>query len=107
MPLISSNRIKWYWPFEFYNDTDIAEDANRIQHRTGRAENTTKNSGDKRRSKIIYSIETNENDERISEEINVYIDWGGQSITPFRSHPEQLLKTIAARLYIGSPNIGG
>ena len=39
--------------------------------------------------------------------MNVHIDWGGQSRTPFRSYPEQLLKKVAARLYIGSPNIGG
>ena len=38
---------------------------------------------------------------------NVHIDWGGQSKTPVKSYPEQLLKTVAARLYIGSPNIGG
>ena len=39
--------------------------------------------------------------------MNVHIDWGGQSRTPFRSYPGQLLKRVAARLYIGSPNIGG
>ena len=37
----------------------------------------------------------------------MHIDWGGQSRTPFISYPEQLLKNVAARLFIGSPNIGG
>ena len=37
----------------------------------------------------------------------MHIDWGGQSRTPVCSYPEQLLRKVAARLYIGSPNIGG
>ena len=45
---------KGYWPSEFCNDTDIAENVNRIHNRTGRTENTTHRSGDKRRYKIIY-----------------------------------------------------
>ena len=52
-------------------------------------------------------MEHYENDEIIAEEINVHIDWVGKSRTSFRSYPEQLLKTVAARLYISSPNIGG
>ena len=40
---------KGYWPSEFCNDADIAENTNRIQNHTGRTENTTQKSGDKRR----------------------------------------------------------
>ena len=36
----------------------------------------------------------------------MHIDWGSQSRTPVRSYPEQILEIVAARLYIGSPNIG-
>ena len=98
---------KGYWPSEFCNDTDIAENANRIQSNAGTTEKSTHRLGDKRRYKIICSTEHNENEKIIAEEVNVHIDWGGQSRTPFRSYPEQLLKKVAARLYIGSPNIGG
>lgn len=52
-------------------------------------------------------MEPNKNDEIVVKEINVHIDWGGQSRTSFRSYPEQLLKTVAVRLYISPPNIGG
>ena len=40
---------KGYWPSEFCNDTDIAENANRIQSHTGRTENTTHRLGNERR----------------------------------------------------------
>ena len=55
----------------------------------------------------MCSIEPNENDKIVAVEIDFHIDWGGKSCSLFRSYPEQLLKTVAARLYIGSPNIGG
>ena len=97
-------RNKGYWPSEYCNDTDIAANANRIQTTNSRA---NKGVSDKPRYKLICSMEHNENDSNIAEEINVHIDWGGQSKTPVRSYPEQLLKTVASRLYIGSPNIGG
>ena len=44
---------KGYWPSELCNDTDIAQNANRIQSNTSRTQHTRKNSGDKRRYKII------------------------------------------------------
>ena len=94
---------KGYWPSEFCNDTDIALNANRIQNYNVK----TKNVSDKPRYKLICTVETNEHDSNLMEEVNVHIDWGGQSKTPLRSYPEQLLKSVAARLYIGSPNIGG
>ena len=61
----------------------------------------------KPRYKLIYTIENNENDDGIAEEVNVHIDWGGQSRTPVMSYPQELLRFVAARLYIGSPNISG
>ena len=61
-----------------------------------------KSKKNKQQYKNLCSIEANKNDESI----DVRIDWGGQSWTLVRSYPEQLLNTITARLYIGSPNIG-
>ena len=55
----------------------------------------------------LYVQQKNEHGNTLLEEVNVHIDWGGQSKTPVRSYPEQLLKIVAARFYIGSPNIGG
>ena len=101
------NWIHDYWPSEFCNNTDIAENANRIQSHTGRIDNTTEKSGDKRGYEIMCSIEHDENNEIIAEEINVHINWGVKSQTPVCSYPEQLLKIVAARLHIGSPSIGG
>ena len=91
---------KGYWPSEYCNDTDIAVNANRIQN-----ENIVrKEVSDIPRYKLVCSLEPNEHDNALMEEVNVHINWGGQAKTPVRSYPEQLLKTVAARLYIGSPN---
>ena len=35
------------------------------------------------------------------------IDWGGVSKTPLQSYPDELLKAISSRFFIGSPNVGG
>ena len=40
-------------------------------------------------------------------EVNVRIDWGGQSKTPLMIFPRELLKKVACRFFIGSPEIGG
>ena len=47
-----------------------------------------KNTIDKRRYRIMGSVEANESDKIGIEEINVHIDWGGQSRTPVCSYPE-------------------
>ena len=73
---------KGYWPSEFCSDTDIVQNVNRIKSNTSRTQNDGNHSGDKRRFKILCSIEANVNNEIVAEEINVYIDWGGQSRTP-------------------------
>ena len=57
--------------------------------------------------KVIYNINPNENDGNVSEKNHVHIDWGGQSKIPLSSHPAKILKKIAYRLFIGSPDIGG
>ena len=100
-------RNKGYWPSEFCNDTDISLDANRIQKTFDGTVGIKKSVSNRPRYKLICTIENNENDDEIAEEVNVHIDWGGQSRTPLMSYPEELLKSVAARLYIGSPNLGG
>lgn len=58
------------------------------------------------RFKIICTIEPNEDDDNVPEEVNVHIDWGGPSKTPISSYPYDVLKKIAYHLFIRSPNIG-
>jgi len=98
---------KGYWPSEFCNDTDISLDANRIQNTPFGRVGNKKSVNDTPRYTLICTIENIENDNDVTEEVNVHIDWGGQSRTPVMSYPQELLKSVAARLYIGSPNIGG
>ena len=98
---------KGYWPSEFCNDTDISENANRIQNNCIETHNSNNGVSDKPRYKLVCCIEYNETDTGIEENVNVHIDWGGQSKTPIKSYPSELLKKVAGRLYIGSPNIGG
>ena len=59
------------------------------------------------RYKLVSSIQQNEHDNTIAEEVTVLLDWGGQSKTPVKSYPNELLKLVASRLFIGSPNLGG
>ena len=52
---------------------------------------------------LICDIEYGDNDDYMIEEVNVRIDWGGQSKTPLMTFPRELLKKVACRLFIGSP----
>ena len=54
---------------------------------------------------LIYSVESNDNDNNVVEEVNVHIDWGGLSKTSLSRYPREVLKKIAYRLLIGSPSI--
>ena len=58
------------------------------------------------RFKISYSDIFSEYNDNKAEEVNTYIDWGGQSKTPLSSYPHDLLKKITYYLLVGSPNIG-
>ncbi len=52
--------------------------------------------------KVLTQEETGTN-----EIVEVRIDWGGVSKTPLQSYPDELLKAISSRSFIGSPNVGG
>ena len=99
---------KGYWPSEFCNDTDIAIDANRNNNDNCAINNLKCGVSDKPKYKIICTVDYEENyTGDVIEIVDLHIDWGGQSKTPLKSYPAELLKQVAARLYIGSPNIGG
>ena len=91
----------------FCNETDIIHNFNRIQPRNNGSipHNTIKN----RRPRYILTCDvmSNEHDDQIPEEINVRIDWGGQTKTPCDNFSRDALRKLAHRLFIGSPNIGG
>ena len=97
-----------YWPSEFCYDTDIAVDANRNNNDNSAIHTMKCGVSDKPKYRIICSVDYDETDTGgVIENVNLHIDWGGQSKTPLKSYPAELLKQVAARLYIGSPNIGG
>ncbi len=60
-----------------------------------------------RLSKLLCSVETNDNDQSIPEEVNVHIDWGGQSNKPLSTYPTNIFQKVTYHLFIGSLNIGG
>ena len=95
------------WPSKFCNDVDIAKNAKRFDVKSRAQASATMSAESKPRFTIMCTIEENEHDNNLPEEVNVQIDWGGQSRTPFKSFQIDLLKKVAARLYIGSPNLGG
>ena len=55
----------------------------------------------------MCDIEYGDNDDYFTEEVNVGIDWKGQSKTPLMTFPRELLTKVTCRLFIGSPDIGG
>ena len=96
-----------YWPSSYCNETDIMVNANRIQPRQNisRASNTVCNT--RPRYTLTCNVISNEHDVNLAEEIDVNIDWGGQSKTPYQNFPNDVLQKLAHRLFVGSPNIGG
>ena len=91
----------------YCNDVDISLTANRYKKRGNSNLSKGSNNEGKARYKIICHIEENEHDDNMPEDVDIEIDWGGQSKTPFKSYPTHLLKLVASRLFIGSANIGG
>ena len=55
---------------------------------------------------MIVTIDQNDN-VIVGETVNVNIDWGGDSKIPLLNFPNEILKKVATRLYIGSAHIGG
>ena len=92
---------------EVCNDTDIAGNAERNNHKNVAVQGLKTGDSDKPKYKIICYVDFDETNRGIQEEVNLHLDWGGPTKTPIKSYPAELLKQVAARLYIGSPNIGG
>ena len=60
----------------------------------------------KPRYRLSVEIENIEND-NVAEIISMHVDWGGQSKTPLHNFPNDILKKVCKRLYIGSSHLGG
>ena len=96
-----------HWPSDFCNDIDIAMNANRLQSKNHKINYLERQSNTYPRYSIVCAVEYNEHDNSIPEDVNVRIDWGAQNKIPLSNFPNHILRKLAARLYIGSPNIGG
>ena len=59
------------------------------------------------RLKLIYEIDYIDNDQEITEEVNINIDWEGSSKTSLLDYSLGILKKIAHRWFIGYPYICG
>ena len=105
LPYITPTKV--FWLLQFCNETDITKNTNRIQHSTNINTNMNSRVESKPRFNLIYNIEYGDNDDDMTEEVNVHIDWGGQSKTTLMNLPRELLKKVSCWLFIGSPEIGG
>jgi hypothetical protein len=90
------------WPSQYCNDvnlptSDDVDDNN---------QNDVPNVNNRPRFFIECKVSTQEETGR-NEIVEVRIDWGGVSKTPLQSYPDELLKAISSRFFIGSPNVGG
>ena len=61
----------------------------------------------KPRFNLICDIECGDNEDYMIKEVNVRIDWRGQSKIPLITLSRELLKKVACWLFINSPEIGG
>ena len=96
------------WPSEFCNDIDILSNGIHDTKENEINDCVSDIKSNKPRYNLICDIDFNDNNnDQLQDNINVHIDWGGQSQTPVKSYPIDLLKLVAARLFIGSNNIGG
>ena len=83
------------WPSTFCNETDIALNANRQQTQAlNNIELTNTRESLYPRFKMKVNIEYNDNDV-VGENVNVHIDWGGDSKTPLLNFPNEILKKVA------------
>ena len=95
------------WPSMFCNETDIMASDNRVQLMTNNNGNSlVRHNVAKPRYMLSVEIENIEND-NVAEIISMHVDWGGQSKTPLPNFPNDLLKIVCKRLYIGSSHLGG
>ena len=72
----------------------MTQNANRIQHSTSINTNINSRSESKTRFNLICGIEYGDNDDYMTDEVNVRIDWGVQSKTPLMDFLRELLKNI-------------
>ena len=99
-----------HWPSEFCNRLNMCEDENNIESNNtintfSHTDNITQHK--RPRFHIGCTTETSYNDGEETEILTLSIDWGGKSREPLKNYNIHLLHKIAARLYLGSPNIGG
>ena len=92
------------WPSEFCNEIDLMYSPEESTNNRSIPKNLKNRHP---RFHIKATIENEVNDETIDKIVNVDIDWGTKTQTPLFSFPRDLLKKIAARMFLGSPNIGG
>ena len=96
-----------YWPSSFCNEMDIMHNAKRIQLINNGSRENNPLSNRRPRYILTCDVTSNEHDDNIAEEVDVHIDWGGQTKTPCHNFPRDVLQKLAHRLFVGSPNIGG
>ena len=72
---------------------------NIIQSNKKYTDNMTSSNSYKPRFKLIYNIESNENANDCSEEMKVYIDWGGSTKRTLLQFPLEILKKYIPFFY--------
>ena len=98
------------WPSSFCNDIDLmtGESSTNIQPLHN---NVKKPSVRYYISAVLLEYDNNttgtENNSNLVDHLNVHLDWGKKDKIPLLNYPKELQKRLFARLFIGSPNIGG
>ena len=97
-------------PSSYCNESDLMLNASRQQtypsnNNIGRSVHT--NGRSSRPRYFLYTKFEETDNENETRTIHLGVNWGGNSRTPMLNFPHDLLKKIANRLFIGSPNFGG
>ena len=106
------------WPSNFCNDTDLMAGSRGSGSPNPRTDLTQSDRVEKSIARyfICARLEHTDNTNNDAREednlnyvdhLNVHLDWGTKDKIPLLNYPKELQKRLFARLFIGSPNIGG
>ena len=94
------------WPSEYCSEIDLMSGSEISHSNETRSSNTV--SLHKFRLRVVIEDQQNSVDNSVSKLVDVNIDWTSARIKePLFSFKPELLRKVAARLFLGSPNIGG
>ena len=55
---------------------------------------------------MIYNYSESNDNNKVTQKVDIDIDWSGKNNTPLMNYPKEVSNNIAYRLFIGAPTFG-